>query len=214
MTRRLLIVTCALLVTLGLRSWLGAAAPVCLHHPLVGFPDRLGAWSLTREERIDNETLGVLKADDYLLRTYSNPAGKEVGIFIAYYTAQRAGESMHSPKHCLPGSGWEPIESDRILWDRDAANHPIWVNRYLVEKDDDRQLVLYWYQENGRVIASEYLGKVYAVWDAIRLGRRDGAIVRITVSVPKTASADAALSVAIDFGRACRTDLARFLPAG
>ena len=178
MNRRLLMVTAIVVLGLVLRVWLAAAPVIPPHQPLAEFPRQLGDWEALKDETIDADTLAVLKANDYLVRTYRN--GEETaGLFIAYYRAQHAGESMHSPKNCLPGSGWQPVENDRVSLGIDPSGRPVWVNRYIVEKDGQRTLSLYWYQENGRTIASEYWGKIYMVWDTFRTGRRDGAIVRI-----------------------------------
>src|SRR6185312_3812618 len=100
------------------------------------------------------------------------------------------GESMHSPKNCLPGAGWEPIQSDLVPLP--AAGPGVEVNRYVVEKEGDRDLVLYWYQAQGRIIAREYWGKLYLVWDAMRQGRRDGAIVRVLVPMGTHETVEAA----------------------
>ncbi len=212
MNRRLLMVTTIVVLGLGLRVWLAAAPVVPPRRPLAEFPHQLGNWEAMRDETIDADTLAVLKANDYLVRTYRNKAGEPADLFIAYYRAQHAGESMHSPKNCLPGSGFQAVQNDRVLLGTDGRGRPIWLNRYVVEKDGQRMLALYWYQENGRTIASEYWGKIYMVWDTFRTGRRDGAIVRI--SVPMTARGDggAALNTALDFARASSPYLSRFIP--
>lgn len=211
MNRRLVIPSAILLLTFGLRVWLSASPVAPVRQPLADFPRQLGNWQMTRCETIDDDTLGILKADDYLQCLYHNSNGQLASIFVAYYRAQQAGENMHSPKNCLPGSGWEPVENDRLLIGTDSAGRPIQVNRYVVEKDGQRDLVLYWYQEHGRVIASEYWGKLYMIWDTIRSGRRDGAIVRVTV--PMLGKGDgSAVNAALDLVRTSTPILPRFLP--
>jgi EpsI family protein len=155
---------------------------------------------------------GVLAADDYIMRSYRNASGQSADLFIAYYKAQMAGESMHSPKNCLPSFGWGPIETGRVQLGTDGAGRPIWVNRYVVEKGGQRALVLYWYQAHGRVIASEYWGKIYLVWDALRSRRRDGALVRVTVSVTEPNEIGAPTAAALNLARSILPDLPRFLP--
>ena len=97
---------------------------------------------------------------------------------------------MHSPLNCMPGAGWEPVGQDTRrntrapLGEPASAGAPPMINRVIVQKGLDRQLVLYWYQAHGRIVASEYWGKVYTVVDAIRLNRSDGAMVRIIVPIP------------------------------
>jgi EpsI family protein len=155
---------------------------------------------------------GVLGADDYILRTYRNGAGQTADLFVAYYKAQTAGVGPHSPKNCLPGSGWEPIESDRIELGRDRAGRPIEVNHYVVEKSRERALVLYWFQARGRVVANEYWGLSYLIWDAFRRGRRDGALVRITVPMRVQDEASVSLKAGLDLARTSLPQLSPFLP--
>jgi len=212
MTRRLLLVTGVLILSCGLRVWLGAAATIPAHEPLADFPSQLGKWKTANEGALSGSLLSVLLADDYILRRYRDPAGQSADLFIAYYRTERAGENMHSPKNCMPGSGWEPIETDRLSLGTDEAGQPLWVNRYVVEKDGQRELVLYWYQAHGRVIASEYWGKIYLVWDSLRSRRRDGALVRISLPIPQADDSAAASNAALDLARTALPYLPRFLP--
>jgi EpsI family protein len=122
--------------------------------------------------------LAALKCDAYLSRSYRK-SGIEADLFIAYYAQQRSGESMHSPKHCLPGAGWE-------IWnygstDVEADGRSFKINKYSISHEDDRRLVLYWYQSKTRIIASEYLGKVLLARDALLRHSTAGSIVRIIV---------------------------------
>ena len=125
--------------------------------------------------------------DEYLNLVYSKTADLPIGLYIGYYKSQREGDTMHSPLNCLPGAGWAP-ESQSYLTipvstSPGAAPQPITVNRYLIRKGADRQLVLYWYQSHGRVVASEYSSKIFMVLDAIRTNRTDGALVRVITPV-------------------------------
>ena len=212
MTRRLLILTAIVVLSLGVRLWLAAAPVIPQRQALADFPRQLGPWELSREGSMSRSLERVLAADDYLLRSYHNASGQSADLFIAYYKVQNAGESMHSPKNCLPGSGWESIETGRLQLGEDAARRPIWVNRYVIEKGGERLLMLYWYQAEGRVIASEYWGKICLVWDALCRHRRNGAIVRITVPLVNSNDGGAAQSAALDLARAATANLRGFLP--
>jgi EpsI family protein len=88
------------------------------------------------------------------------------------------------------------------------------VNRYLIQKGLDRQLVLYWYQGRGRIIGSEYWSKIYLVVDAARLNRTDAAIVRVVIPLRGQAANDEAVAEqdAIDFVNAFMPQLSQFLP--
>jgi EpsI family protein len=130
----------------------------------------------------------------------------DADLFIAFYARQRAGESMHSPKHCLPGSGWE-------IWDYGSADIPVHgqnvkVNRYSIYHSGDRRVVLYWYQSKTRIVASEYLGKLLLARDALMQNSTAGSIVRIivpdrpgAVDVARAFAADLAPSIERCFGR-------------
>lgn len=143
-------------------------------------PKELNGWTGT-DLAISNDVLEVLGAGHFLSRAYFDKSRSDVpvGLFVAYFPSQRTGETMHSPRNCLPGSGWEFTESRRTQV-RVPNVPPISANEYVIAKGAEKQLVLYWYQAHGRGIASEYWAKFYLVADAIRLNRTDGAMIRIT----------------------------------
>jgi EpsI family protein len=148
--------------------------------PLKSFPEQLGPWSAT-EISIEQDVLDILGPGDFLLREYraQGNAAPLIDVFIAYFPSQRAGDTIHSPQHCLPGAGWLPVESSRITLSL-AGHDPFPANRYVVAKGDSRELVLYWYWAHDRGVASEYWAKFYLVKDAMQMNRSDGALVRIT----------------------------------
>jgi len=151
------------------------------------FPLQLGAWTGQMLPPLDEKVLKVLGADDYLNRVYSGPDRSAAGLYIGYYKSQRQGDSIHSPQNCMPGAGWEPLERTLITipapTGEGAGTTDISINRYVIQKGVDRQLVLYWYQSHGRVVASEYWSKFYLVRDAVRLNRTDAALVRVIVPI-------------------------------
>lgn len=167
--------------------------------PLSAFPAQLGNWDST-PIALDKDTLEVLGAGDFLERIYQDPAGKlpEVDLFLAYFASQRAGDTIHSPQHCLPGAGWNPEEKDRITLAL-PGHAPFPANRYVISKAESRRLVLYWYWAHDRGVASEYWAKFYLVKDAIRMNRSDGALVRITISMLPGETPDAAEQRALPF---------------
>lgn len=208
--RHWLLIVLLLLATLGVRSRLGASPSVPLREPLNAFPDQVAGWRLLSQPAMTPDVVQVLNADDYTLRIYQNPQGAQAQFFVAYYRTQRAGESMHSPKNCLPGAGWEPIQSDTIPFP--VAGPAARINRYVVEKGTDRDLALYWYQAQGRIIANEYAGKFYLVWDAMRTGRRDGAIVRVLLPMGPHETIEEATTEGLSLANPALPLLNRFLP--
>jgi EpsI family protein len=149
--------------------------------PLSGFPTSVGTWKLQQEGVIDQETQDLLKADDLMTRTYGNPSGV-ANLFIAYFKTQRAGQSPHSPKNCLPGSGWQQESTGRI--DVPVAGGTIHINEYVVSKGEAQSVVYYWYQSQGRVIADEFAAKFFLISDSIKHHRSDTALVRVVVPIP------------------------------
>jgi EpsI family protein len=156
--------------------------------PLSTIPERLAGATAAAEEPLPPAVLGKLLPTSYLSRTY-RVEDRPIGLFIAYYAQQRGGESMHSPKYCLPGSGWE-------IWNYgsvgiETGGGTVRINRYSVHNGGKRAVVLYWYQSRKRIIASEYLGKILLVKDSLTDGNTAGSIVKITVADTPAAVAEA-----------------------
>ena len=147
--------------------------------PLSQFPAVVGEWRSVRDGAITPEETSVLRADDYLLRDYRTASGKSASLFVAYFRSQRAGQTPHSPKNCLPGSGWTWSIADTLPVNVAGRARPVEINRYAVSKGDERAVVLYWYQSRDRVVASEYRAAMFTAWDAIRYNRTDTELVRI-----------------------------------
>jgi len=152
------------------------------------FPMTLGAWSGHRDS-LEGIYQDALKLDDYLLANYAQASGRPVNLYIAYYNSQRKGEAVHSPRSCLPGGGWQLRDFDqRTLSNVSIDGRPLRVNRTLIELGNQRQLVYYWFQQRGRIITNEFVVKWYLFWDALTRHRTDGALVRLIVALPATAS--------------------------
>lgn len=177
---------------------------------LSALPAMLGSWTLSQEGVIDDDTRNVLKADDLLNRFYAS-GNHGANLFVAAFRSQRNGKAPHSPKNCLPGTGWTPLNSGQVAIDVGRAM-PIVVNRYVVAHGDDRSLVLYWYQSRDRAIASEYTAKFWVVVDAMRLNRTDTALVRVVVPIVNR-DEDAAEKSATDFVKAFYGPLREYLPS-
>jgi len=174
------------------------------------FPETIGTWQKAGNDQvIDDETLKVLRASDYLSRDFRKADGQTANLYVGYYATQRSGATYHSPLNCLPGSGWtlsEPAKANVALPDGTTFV----ANKYVIQNGDYRSLMLYWYQGRGRNVASEYWGKVYTVLDSVRLRRSDGAMVRVTVPIRQSEAA--AEQAAIEFASAASTVLPDFVP--
>jgi EpsI family protein len=210
---RVLPLTAILFSSLGLRLWLTSTPVIPARQPLAEFPRHLGQWELASEGSISGRLQPVLGADDYVLRSYRSPSGEIAELFTAYYAVQDPGESMHSPKNCMAGAGWEPIQKGSLALTVSGAGRAAAVNSYVVERDGQRFVMLYWYQVHGRMIASEYLLKAYLVWDAVCKRRRDGAVVLIAVPIRPGSDGKEELDAAMDLGRTSMRYLPRFIPS-
>jgi EpsI family protein len=148
--------------------------------PLSSFPAVLGDWTST-DVALTQDVRDVLGPGDFLLRDYRQPGGQtNVFLFVAYFPSQRAGDTIHSPKNCLPGAGWTPVKADRVSVSV-PGRKPFEANRYVIAKGDERQLVLYWYWAHDRAVASEYAAKFFLISDSIRMHRTDGSLVRLSI---------------------------------
>jgi len=180
--------------------------------PLAGFPRQLGTWTAIRDGAVESEVQELLKADDTLNRTYAEESdGPVANLFVAFFKSQRAGVSPHSPKVCLPGSGWTPLDSRRLQLSVPGRTAPITVNRYTVARGENRSVVIYWYQTPHRIIANEYMAKLYLMLDGVRYRRSDTSLVRVIVPVVDNDEARAQQK-AIEFVQEFIAPLSRHLP--
>jgi EpsI family protein len=178
--------------------------------PLKDFPSQVGTWNQAGNDQVlDNETLKVLRATDYLLRDFRRADGKIANFYVGYYGTQRDGASFHSPLNCLPGSGWTLSEPGKMTVTTADGNSFV-ANRYVIQNGNTKSLMVYWYQGRGRAVASEYWGKIYTVLDSVRLRRSDGAMVRVTV--PVAGSEQEALAVAGELAAGVTAALPEFVP--
>ncbi len=174
------------------------------HVSFVNFTMSLDNWQ-GKHEKLDKDVVEKLGMTDYLLANYLNEQSQPVNFYVAYYESQRKGVSPHSPRVCIPGGGWEIAELKRI----EANGHP--VNRVIIKKGDQRQLVYYWFQGHGRIIANEYINKWFLFVDAIFKNRTDGALVRVVTSVAPHEQLDVADKRILDFLTHAEPELSQYL---
>jgi EpsI family protein len=179
---------------------------------LDGFPKEIGGWRMIQQGVMEQDVKDVLRADDYITREYAASPEKVANLFVAFFKSQRAGQTPHSPKNCLPGSGWVWTIADTVPLTVPGRAAPLEINRYLVSKGESRSMVLYWYQSRDRVVASEYKAAAFVAWDAIRYNRTDTSLVRIVVPVVNGRD-DAATQTGVEFIQAFFGTLRKFFPA-
>ena len=182
--------------------------------PLAKFPATVGDWKRVSEQRLSSDIMDILKVDDYFMGTYKNEKGDLIDVYIGYFETQRDGKQVHSPRQCLPGAGWLrvkhmelplPISGNGTRPFRNTS-----VNVDLMVKGDDKELYVWWYQARGRIYSSEYMNKLYLMWDSLTRKRTDGALVRI--NIPVNRSFDESLSTISKFVMDIYDYLPQFIP--
>jgi EpsI family protein len=205
-----------LLVTWGSLQVFSHGEPVLSKKPFAQFPLTIAEKWQGKELGMEQSVLDILKLSDYMMRVYVPPQEGQsrvtpLWLYVGYYQSQRTGSTYHSPKNCLPGSGWQFVETDQVVVPASDATS-ILINKVLIQKGLDKQIILYWYQDRGRVIASEYWAKGYMIWDAMTQNRTDGSLVRI--SVPVTTTPDDAYQYGLSFLRDAWPLLLEHMPTG
>jgi exosortase D (VPLPA-CTERM-specific) len=180
--------------------------------PLSALPMQFNGWSAT-DLTIDDQTREILGPGEFLLRDYESLAqpSEPVNLFIAYFPSQKAGDTIHSPNHCLPGNGWIPIVRQVVqLQAGDGTTFP--ANRFVVRQGGQRAIVLYWFQAHGRAVASEYSAKYYLIADSIKLHRSDGGMIRLMSLMPRGETPDEAQARVLKFGDQFVPLLGNYIP--
>lgn len=180
---RLVVSAALLLGALLVVQFRSPGEAVQMRKPFSVFPAALGAWKGQEETILEPDILNMLKMSDYLMRRYVAPDGRSVWLYVGFWQSQRKGGDIHSPKNCLPGGGWEPVEASQMSIQIPRLAAPISVNRYLIQKDNQMQVALYWFQTQGKVVTGELSAKIALVRNALLKNRTDGALVRLSSPV-------------------------------
>lgn len=154
--------------------------PVPIVKSLENFPKHIGSWS-GKIHRFSQAVYDMLGVDDSILINYKNDNEDEISMYVGYYESQKQGEIIHSPKNCMLGSGWQPIDISEIDISLDSRKIP--VTKLILEKKSQKMVVLYWYQSGSRAIANEYIQRIYFIYDSIRYNRTNAAFIRFTSPV-------------------------------
>jgi|TARA_B110000908_G_C10260445_1_gene458821 exosortase D (VPLPA-CTERM-specific) len=173
---------------------------------LATFPLQLDEWT-GQDDSIDTEVANKLGFTEYVMINYHNSEQRPVNFYVAYYASQRKGVSPHSPKVCIPGGGWEIADFSRTTVDQMP------VNRVVIRKGVQDQIVYYWFEERGVPVANEYIKKWMLFKDALFLNRTDGSLIRVTTPVLGDESIEDADRRAQAFIRSSRNQLLQLLPA-
>jgi EpsI family protein len=151
------------------------------------FPWKVGSWKATGNLSLDQRVAGVLKPDAYILRNYvDDGSGTSINVFLAYFKSLQNSYGPHSPRICLPASGWMVRSSQLTSFSIPGLEQAIPVNEYVMEKSNDRILVLYWYQNDRNIWAEEFQAKLRLLPDLIRYRRSDVSLIRLITPMATT----------------------------
>lgn len=169
----------ALLIAAGLYLHLHRDLGVPMKASFSRFPTEVSQWRMTRESQLSDQVQSVLKASDVLMRQYVNPQGERVELYIGYHDGGKGSGEIHSPKHCLPGSGWMELSTARTQMS--AADDRLNLVRAVYQKGDSSELFLYWFQVRGKSLSEEFSLKAAQIVNSVLHRRRDAAFIRISV---------------------------------
>ena len=217
-------VTLLMVVTLGLLLHRGDVDKVPPTEPLAMIPTTIDGMT-SRDYPLADDVLAILGKGDflnrnYVVKDYGTPAAAPasapganypIGLFIGYFATQRTGQTMHSPLHCLPGSGWV-FESSHYSTMDDTQGKRFDIGEYVINNGEEKQYVIYWYQAHGRSVPNEYRARAYMLADAIRTNRTDGAIIRVITPIAPSEPIESARQRALRFTSHLTPYLPRFIP--
>jgi exosortase D (VPLPA-CTERM-specific) len=169
----------------------GKSPRVPIHGNLSDFPLTVDAWKGTRNP-LDPEAMKVLRLTDYAQIDYTNPtAPVGVNLYVAYLGMQTLGIIIHPPTNCLPGAGWKIVE-EKVVSFAPAGRPPFDLVRILVQSGERKQLVYFWYEQQGRRVTSQLKGRFQLMLNSLLYNRTDGALVRVITPIPATEQTEAA----------------------
>ncbi len=188
------------------------AEPVVPRANFADFPHTLDRWTGTPYP-LEREFIDTLRFDDYLLSDYRSSGSTPINLYVAYYRSQKKGQSAHSPKTCIPGGGWEITSLERRPVPASSApSGPFEVNRALIQKGSETQVVLYWFKQRERVLTNEYLVKLYLFWDALTRARTDGALIRLVSVVQPNERVEVVEGRLLEFAAVVEPQLVKYVP--
>ena len=178
------------------------------NRPLSEFPRQVHSWQISNRTEFGTEVMKVLKPTDYLYSQYKDTGGKTVNLYIGYHGGGKDGGEIHSPKHCLPGSGWYEVSAHtgKLAIPGGAIN----LVRAVYQKGDNKELFIYWFQVRDRSISSEYSLKLAQIVNSALYRRRDASFIRL--SVPVGTDLDQAIASGEQFIRDFEPSFREFLP--
>lgn len=184
-------------------------SPTPLPIPLEDFPTVIGEWRMIGDSQFDQATLDMLRPTDYMARRYRNAKGSVADIYVGYHDGASKAGPLHSPRNCLPGSGWVEVSSEKKSIPISGKDLDAVMAVY--QHGEVSDLFIYWFQVGGKVISNEYELKVSEVLNSIRNSKRDTCFIR--VSVVMSGDKSRAEESATSFLRSIQPVLVKHLPS-
>lgn len=208
--KRVVIVSAVFVFTMLLTGFAQQSKSVTPKKDFKDFPRRIKNWT-GMDERFDDQVYDILGVDDSILINYRLPKGERVQLYVGFYGSQKEGDLIHSPKNCMPGSGWNIVGNriERIQLSENGNEMKAILLK--LQKSGKQQMVLYWFQSRGRIISSEYWQKIWLVIDSITKRRTDGSFVRLIS--PVTDSEQKTLDLLKSFTRMVAPHLNEYIPS-
>ena len=149
------------------------------------FPDDIAGWKSERAF-LNWDVQRILGADDYLMSDFTQTSTRPetVNLLISYYRSQTEGSGIHSPEVCIPAGGWEVSRWEKASVPLKVASMSgLKVNRAIIQKGKESQLVYYWFEQRGQHMTNDYFVKFLTIWDSVFRGRSDGALMRVVTKI-------------------------------
>lgn len=181
--------------------------PSPLAKPLAEFPTQVGDWTMIQDSRFDPDTLRVLRPTDYMAKRYQRKDGAVADLYVGYHDGASKAGPLHSPRNCLPGSGWYEVSTEPSPVN--LASRTLDTVTAVYQNGADTELFMYWFEVGGVAITNEYALKIQEVLHSIRSGRRAASFIRISVPMPGDKAK--ASELAEDFLKTVQPVLAQFL---
>jgi EpsI family protein len=207
---RTLIIIAILLATAAFTGFASHVEQTPPNRSFDQFPLEIGPWKGSKGA-LDDEVYNILGVEDYILANFHKDTRTYVNLYVGFYQSQKKGDIIHSPKNCLPGAGWNIAKTTIETIDMPGFPDGMQVLKLLLQKGPEKQVVLYWFQSRGRIIASEYMQKIWLVVDSIIKNRTDGSFVRLIT--PVVTDETAAVELLKDFAGSVYPILTQHIPS-
>ncbi len=181
---------------------------VPMNTPFSQFPTEFSDWEMVGQSHFSEGVLAQLRPADYLSRRYRSSQGQMVDLYVGYHSGGKDSGPIHSPKHCLPGSGWHPVSSTNMAVETEAG--PVHLVQAMYSFGEANEIFLYWFQVRDRSLTSEYILKLEEIRNSMFHRRRDSSFIRI--SVPYDTDKAGAEMIAKRFAREFYPVIKEFLP--